>query len=72
MEETELMEWMHFYYLACERMKELSNNAQNEIKKNNRVSSFTKLKKIDMDNLFKLNLKKFHICNKISIIMCSK
>ena len=43
MEEMELMEWMHFYYLACERMKELSNNAQNE--KNNRVSSFTKLKK---------------------------
>ena len=32
MEETELMEWMHFYYLACERMKELSNNAQNEKK----------------------------------------
>ena len=45
MEEMELMEWMHFYYLACERMKELSNNAQNETKKNNRVLSFTKLKK---------------------------
>ena len=42
MEEMELMERMHFYYLACERMRELSNNAQNE-KNNNRVSSFTKL-----------------------------
>ena len=33
MEEMELMERMHFYYLACERMKEISDNAQNETKK---------------------------------------
>ena len=33
MEEMELMERMHFDYLACERMRELSNNAQNETKK---------------------------------------
>ena len=32
MEEMELMERMHFYYLACERMRELCNNAQNEKK----------------------------------------
>ena len=50
-EEMELMEWMHFYYLACERMKELSNNAQNETKKIIEFHLSPSSKRIDIDNL---------------------